>query len=119
MRIHIDDRHESLGAQWLAAYLPPSVSEPVRLHVEAKRYLCTVEPGYAQRLAGDSVMSLKLQGGLMADEECEAFLAKPFSAEAIRLRRFDEAAKDPSATTPGLEHFLSYVDAVSAKRVTA
>src|SRR6516162_5854323 len=61
----IDGLHERLGADWLAARLPAAVSEPVRLHVQAKRYLCAVDPGYAPQLAPDSVRSLALQGGPM------------------------------------------------------
>ena len=44
----VDDVHEQLGAEWLARRFGPDVSEPVRLHVAAKRYLCTVEPELAE-----------------------------------------------------------------------
>ena len=86
----IDDVHEELGADWLAKRFGPEVSEPVRLHVAAKRYLCTVESDYFGKLAPDSVRSLELQGGLMSADEVEAFRAHPQHAEAVRaapLRR--------------------------------
>lgn len=108
----IDDRHEILGAKWLAKRLPDAVSEPVRLHVEAKRYLCAVEPGYMERLAPDSILSLKLQGGPMNEAEAEAFRARPFAEAAVRLRRFDEAAKDPEVKTPPVSHYLRHLAAV-------
>ncbi|MEJ1970333.1 MAG: phytanoyl-CoA dioxygenase family protein [Rhizomicrobium sp.] len=107
----IDDRHEALGAKWLARRLPRAVSEPVRLHVSAKRYLCAVEPGYAENLAPDSVLSLKLQGGPMTAAEAQAFIAQPYATEAIALRRFDEAAKDPQMQTPDAAHFLRHLAA--------
>jgi predicted HD phosphohydrolase len=78
----LDDVHEELGARWLAERFGPNVSEPVRLHVAAKRYL-----------------------------ELEAFRANPFHAQAVRLRRYDEAAKDPRATTPDFDHYLRHVAA--------
>ena len=106
----IDDVHEQLGADWLAERFSPEVSEPVRLHVAAKRYLCTVEPDYFGKLAPDSVRSLELQGGLMSADEVAAFRANPLHAEAVRLRRFDEAAKDPRAATPDFDHYLRHVE---------
>src|SRR6478735_2031411 len=78
----LDDVHEELGAKWLADRFGPEVSEPVRLHVAAKRYLCAVESDYFGKLAADSVRSLKLQGGLMSPDELGAFRAHPQHAEA-------------------------------------
>ena len=106
----VDDVHEQLGADWLAERFGPEVSEPVRLHVAAKRYLCTVEPDYFGKLAADSVRSLELQGGLMSADEVESFRANPLHGEAVRLRRFDEAAKDPRAATPDFDHYLRHVE---------
>lgn len=106
----IDDVHEALGADWLAERFGPEVSEPVRLHVAAKRYLCTVESDYFGKLAADSVRSLALQGGLMSADELEHFRANPQHQEAVRLRRYDEAAKDPRASTPDFDHFLRHVE---------
>ena len=107
----VDDVHEELGATWLAERFGPEVSEPVRLHVTAKRYLCTVERDYFSKLTPDSVRSLKLQGGPMSPDEVAAFRADPFHAEAVRLRRYDEGAKDPRAQTPDFDHYLRHVAA--------
>ncbi len=107
----IDDVHEERGAKWLAERFGPDVSEPVRLHVAAKRYLCAVEPDYFGKLSPDSVRSLGLQGGPMSADEVEAFRRNPLHAEAVRLRRYDEAAKDPRASTPDFDHFLRHVAA--------
>jgi phosphonate degradation associated HDIG domain protein len=107
----IDDRHERVGADWLGPRLGESVAETVRLHVPAKRFLCTTNPDYMAALSPDSVLSLKLQGGPMPAEEAAGFEARPFAKEAIRLRGFDESAKDPEAKTPEFSHFLRYVPA--------
>jgi [1-hydroxy-2-(trimethylamino)ethyl]phosphonate dioxygenase len=111
----VDDVHEQLGADWLARRFGPEVSEPVRLHVAAKRYLCTIESDYFGKLAPDSVRSLELQGGLMSPDELETFRAHPQHAEAVRVRRFDEAAKDPRATTPDFDYYLRHVEACQLK----
>jgi phosphonate degradation associated HDIG domain protein len=112
----VDDVHEERAAAWLAAHFGPEVTEPIRLHVPAKRYLCATDPGYFSKLAEDSVRSLALQGGPMNPEEVAAFEALPHHDAAVRLRRLDDRAKDPGASTPGLEHFLPYLDAVLIHR---
>ena len=100
-----DNRHSHQGADWLAAWFGPEVTEPVRLHVAAKRYLCAVEPGYFAKLSEASVYTLSVQGGPMSAEEVAAFEAGPHAADAVRLRRWDEAAKEPDADDPGFEHY--------------
>ena len=100
-----DNRHSHTGADWLVQWFGPAVTEPVRLHVDAKRYLCAVEPGYAALLSPASVHTLAVQGGPMTPAEAERFAAHPSGADAVRLRRWDEQAKDPQAPTPGFEHF--------------
>jgi phosphonate degradation associated HDIG domain protein len=108
----IDDRHEELGAAWLDRHFGPDVAEPVRLHVPAKRYLCAVDRAYFSLLSEDSVRSLALQGGPMSPDEVAEFEQHPHAKAAVRLRRIDEAAKDPNAITPTVDHFMRYVDLV-------
>jgi [1-hydroxy-2-(trimethylamino)ethyl]phosphonate dioxygenase len=103
----VDDRHEEVGARYLRRWFPAALCEPVRLHVPAKRYLAATEPGYLGLLSRDSVDSLALQGGPMSDAECRAFERELFWRDAVMLRRCDEAAKDPAASPPPLEHFLA------------
>ncbi|WP_194926719.1 phosphonate degradation HD-domain oxygenase [Catenulispora pinisilvae] len=100
-----DNRHSHQGADWLAVWFGPEVTEPVRMHVAAKRYLCAVEPGYFAKLSAASVYTLSVQGGPMSAAEVAAFEADPHSAAAVRLRRWDEAAKEPDADDPGFEHY--------------
>lgn len=104
-----DARHEVLGEDFLATWFGPEVTEPVRLHVAAKRYLCAVDAPYFDTLSPASKHSLMLQGGPMSDAEVAAFEREPFHTEAVRLRRWDDRAKDPEMTTPDLEHFLPAV----------
>src|ERR1044072_4632638 len=96
----VDDRHEEIGRAYLATLFGPEVTEPVRLHVPAKRYLCATEPDYFAKLSADSALSLKLQGGPMSSEEVTAFRASPHADSAVQLRRFDEAAKVAALPTP-------------------
>jgi [1-hydroxy-2-(trimethylamino)ethyl]phosphonate dioxygenase len=110
-RCGIDDQHEKGGSDFLARRFDRAVSEPVRLHVDAKRYLCAVEPGYFATLSPESVRSLELQGGVFSPEEAQEFIRRPFAEDAVRLRRWDEQAKVKGLTTPGFEHFKSYMAA--------
>jgi gamma-butyrobetaine dioxygenase len=100
-----DNRHSDQGAAWLARWFGPEVTEPVRLHVDAKRYLCATEPGYQALLSPASVYTLAVQGGPMQGAELAEFAANPHAAGACRVRRWDDAAKDPSAPVPPLDHF--------------
>ena len=89
----VDLRHEAIGAQALARWFDPEVTNPIALHVDAKRYLCAVDPDYFGLLSPGSVRSLELQGGPMSPEEVERFEALPGAEAAARLRRWDEGAK--------------------------
>lgn len=106
----VDDRHEELGHAYLTLFFGPAVTEPVRLHVAAKRYLCATEADYFATLSKDSVLSLSLQGGPMSADEVAAFRALPHADDAVRLRRFDEGAKVKDLQTPPTEHFLPYIE---------
>jgi OPA family glycerol-3-phosphate transporter-like MFS transporter len=112
----IDDRHEELGARWVERHFGPAVSEPIRLHVPAKRYLCAAEPGYLERLSPASLLSLKLQGGPFSPEESEAFRRGPYFEAALALRRWDEEAKVAGLATPPLEHFRPHLEAALVRQ---
>jgi gamma-butyrobetaine dioxygenase len=105
-----DARHGLAGASWLGAWFGPAVTEPVRLHVAAKRYLCTAEPGYFELLSDESVRTLAAQGGPMTEAEAAAFAAGPYFADAVAVRRWDEAAKDPAVSPPPFEHFTTLLN---------
>jgi gamma-butyrobetaine dioxygenase len=107
-----DNRHSDQGAHWLAQWFGPEVTEPVRLHVAAKRFLCAVEPGYFELLSPASVYTLGVQGGPMAGDELAAFEANPFARDACQVRRWDDEAKDPAAPTPPFERFVPVLTAL-------
>lgn len=104
-----DDTHEQLGAEWLAQFFGPAVTQPVALHVQAKRYLCWADPDYYDGLSDVSKKSLALQGGVFSDDQARDFLQVPYAREAISLRKWDERAKVSGAVTPDLPHFLQSV----------
>jgi phosphonate degradation associated HDIG domain protein len=89
----IDNNHEDVGADYLEPYYPPSVTEPIRLHVAAKRYLCATDDGYLKRLSDASINSLNVQGGPMNATEVRAFEARPHYQDAVRLRLYDDDGK--------------------------
>ncbi|WP_421737555.1 HD domain-containing protein [Caulobacter sp.] len=101
----IDTRHEHISAGYLARAFGPEVTEPIRLHVAAKRYRVAVDPAYLARLSKASLQSLVLQGGPMSESEVEAFLAEPAAEAALRLRGYDEAGKAPDADVAGFESY--------------
>lgn len=108
-----DNKHGDQGAAWLGQWFGPEVTEPVRLHVAAKRYLCATEPGYFERLSPASVYTLGVQGGPMQGAELAEFEAYPYAAAAIRVRRWDDAAKDPEAKPPPFSHFAGRLRALA------
>jgi gamma-butyrobetaine dioxygenase len=109
-----DNDHGERGAAWLARWFPPAVTEPVRLHVAAKRYLCAAEPGYLGLLSPASVHTLSLQGGPMTAAEAAGFAARPYAAGAVAVRRWDDAAKDPAADVPGFARYRRLLEALLA-----
>lgn len=115
----LDARHEDVGAAALAGYFPPAVTEPIRLHVAAKRYLCAVDAEYRATLSDASLLSLKVQGGAMTDQEVAQFRADPFFAEAIELRRFDDWGKRTGCPVAALESYRPLIAAMIAKENTA
>lgn len=107
----VDTQHESTGSAWLSQHFGPEVTEPVRMHVAAKRYLASVEEGYFECLSEASKLSLRLQGGPMDALQVQAFEAEPFFVDAVRLRRWDEEGKLLDFEGPGVAHFDAIVAA--------
>jgi gamma-butyrobetaine dioxygenase len=105
------ERHDTAGANWLERHFGPRVAEPVRLHVAAKRYLCSVYSYYRTRLSHDSKRSFDRQGGLFSPGECDTVRITPFFMDAIRLRWWDDQAHVPSRATPDLDHYRPLVEA--------
>ena len=111
----VDGHHEEAGCHWLARTFGPNVTEPIRLHVAAKRYLCAVEPAYLVGLSPASRLSLSLQGGLMEADEVASFENCPSWREAIRLRRWDDMAKVARLTVPRLSYYRNRLEAAAGQ----
>jgi len=108
-----EDRfHEEAGADLLAQFFPSVVTDCVRYHVAAKRYLCATKPEYFQRLSQASIHSLHLQGGPMSADEVAAFEKNPNLREIVQVRYLDEAGKRPDMQTPDYWHFAPMVQRV-------
>jgi gamma-butyrobetaine dioxygenase len=107
-----EDRHGEAGANWLSQWFGAAVTEPVRLHVLAKRYLCAADADYFGLLSAESVRTLSLQGGPMTAGEVAAFEALPFSRDAVAVRRWDDRAKDTVVTPPRFAHFAPLLAAL-------
>ncbi|MDB5965980.1 MAG: hypothetical protein JWQ72_2480 [Polaromonas sp.] len=110
----IDDAHQYMAIPFLRGLFPDSVLEPIRLHVDAKRYLCFVDKHYWASLSPVSQHSLAPQGGASTLEQARDFVALPFANDAVALRRWDDQAKDPTATPPSWEHYSGVLQ--SARR---
>lgn len=106
----IDDVHELLGEKYLTKHFKLGAVEPVKLHVQAKRYLCATEPGYLEKLSTPSKISLEFQGGVMDKDEVALFEKNEFYKEAVDLRRWDDLAKDPNLVSPSIETFTNAIE---------
>ncbi|MEO5843677.1 MAG: phosphonate degradation HD-domain oxygenase [Caldimonas sp.] len=102
----IDDTHQYFALPFLRGLFPDAVLDAIKLHVDAKRFLCQVDAGYRDRLSADSRRSLELQGGVFDAAAAAAFLAQPGARDAVLLRQWDDLAKQRDLATPALAHFL-------------
>ena len=107
-----EDRHGEAGARWLSQWFGDAVTEPVRLHVPAKRYLCAADTDYFELLSAESARTLSLQGGPMSAAEAAAFEALPHARDAVAVRRWDDQAKDPAVTPPRFAYFVPLLEAL-------
>ncbi len=104
--------HAEAGARSLQGLLPPQVTEPIRLHVEAKRWLVANEPGYADQLSEASTVTLRQQGGPLDEAASDAFIAAAYAGDAISLRRWDDAGKVAGSPTPSVDDFRPVIASV-------
>jgi phosphonate degradation associated HDIG domain protein len=102
----VDDVHQYRVLPFLRGLFDDEVLNAIKLHVDAKRYLCATRPSYHASLSVDSKRSLLLQGGVYSADEAAAFITQPGAQDAVRLRLWDDLAKDADAVTPPLSHFL-------------
>jgi phosphonate degradation associated HDIG domain protein len=113
----VDDLHQYAALPFLRTLFGEDVLAPIRLHVDAKRYLCATRAGYYDALSIDSKRSLVLQGGPFTPAQASAFIAQPFAQDAVDVRLWDDLAKVADAATPPLAHFVEALE--SARRTPA
>jgi phosphonate degradation associated HDIG domain protein len=105
----IDDRHEYRAIPILKSLFNQAVTEPIRLHVAAKRYLCATDNQYWNSLSPASRLSLELQGGIFSADEATLFIRQSYGKDAVKLRIWDDLAKQPHKKTPDLNHFFPMI----------
>jgi len=108
-----DDLHQFIALPFLRGLFPDAVLEPIRMHVDAKRYLCLIDPGYWNDLSIASKHSLEQQGGVFNESQAQTFIAQPYAEEAVRLRRYDDLAKVQDKQVPELAHYKARLTEVS------
>ena len=111
----IDDTHQYFALPFLRGLFPDAVLDAIKLHVDAKRYLCQANTDYHERLSDDSRRSLALQGGVFDAAQASAFIAQPAARDAVMLRQWDDLAKQADMATPSLAHFLSRASACAIR----
>lgn len=104
--------HERRVLPWLTPHLGEAVTEPIRLHVRAKRYLVGFDRRYLDALSPAALHGLSRQGGPMSAQELRRFEREPFAPEAIRLRVWDDLAQHPGKATPSLGHYLALLESL-------
>lgn len=108
----VNNYHDSAGAAVLEPFFPQVVTDCVRHHVGAKRYLCATDPSYFDRLSEASIHSLSLQGGPMSEEEVAEFEKNPNLKDILQVRFWDEDGKEPELETPPFEHYAPVLQRV-------
>ncbi len=112
-----DRYHEEAGAEVLEQFFPSVITDCVRYHVAAKRYLCATKPEYFNRLSEASIHSLNLQGGPMDAEEVAEFEKNPNLKQIVAVRYLDEAGKRDDMDTPDYWHFAPMVQRMVDKHL--
>jgi len=104
----LDGKHEKIGFDFLKVYFKPEVTEPIKLHVQAKRYLCR-DKTYYDHLSDPSKISLELQGGIMKDKEVKMFTSQKFYKDAINLRKYDDGGKMPDIKMKKIDDYRDLI----------
>lgn len=102
----VDDVHQYRALPFLRGLFADEVLDAIKLHVDAKRYLCATRADYHVSLSPDSQRSLRLQGGVFTPEQAAQFMEQSGAADAVRLRLWDDLAKTGGLPTPSLAHYL-------------
>jgi predicted HD phosphohydrolase len=107
------------GARFLRAGFGPELTDPVKLHGPARRYLARADRRYIATLAPAALQARQEQGGPMGSEEAAAFESHPHAMAAVQLCRWDDLARVPGKSTPPLDHYLVLLEQVLLEPVGA
>ena len=110
VRKNQDGKHEDIGYEYLKKFFKREIVEPIKHHVMAKRYLAR-DKKYYNKLSNASIVSLELQGGLLNEKEAKLFEKEEFFKEAIKVRKFDEAAKKVGLKIKDIIHYKDLLKA--------
>ena len=108
-----DDRHELVGARFVAPRFGTAAARAVALHVVAKRYRCTTDPAYHRSLSPTSQATLVAQGGLLDAAGAARFERHPGYADTLAVREWDEEAKDPERDVAGFGIYVPVLERLS------
>lgn len=98
--------HEKLGADFLRERgFSENMAKLVQSHVEAKRYLCFADSEYYGKLSEASKKTLEYQGGAMTQTEAVDFEKDPLFKTIIRMRHWDELAKEVEVPLPDMQRY--------------
>ena len=101
-----DGEHEAIGYEYLKKFFNKEIVEPIKYHVLAKRYLARNKK-YFNFLSEASKKSLKLQGGILNDDESKEFKKKKYFKNSILVRKFDESAKQTNIKMKSIDNYKS------------
>ena len=104
VRKKLDGKHEDIGYEYLKKFFKKEVVEPIKYHVVAKRYLARNKK-YYNFLSNASKISLKLQGGILNENQSKKFKKKNYFKNSIKLRKFDEAAKKTNIKMKSINNY--------------
>lgn len=100
--------HEKLGADYLLERgFSERLAALVQGHVIAKRYLTYKYPEYYNKLSPASKVTLDFQGGIMTANEAAAFERNDNAELVIRLRYWDDMAKEINTPIDNLDYLKS------------
>jgi phosphonate degradation associated HDIG domain protein len=100
------ESHEKIGADFLRSKgFSERLARLVESHVQAKRYLTYARPEYYAQLSEASKQTLQFQGGPMTAGEAEAFTKDALFNLSIRMRQWDEMAKEEHIPVPDINRY--------------
>ena len=109
-----DLNHENIASNFLKDFFSEEITESIRLHVVAKRYLCSIDNFYYESLSKASKNSFQVQGGALNKEEINELENNKYFKDAVRLRKWDDRGK---VSLKEVEELDTYKKMIVAERL--